>query len=268
MDVKKIREQVSYGFLALQSVQGVFGLGMTGLLFSYAIGLIVLSFNQPLEITIATTILAGLLWKVLSDRRRSEGFQVPVGAGESPEGIAKRIERIQNQAVFQPSGVLSSNFTEGFADAEASTQNQAGSVTTATTPNTTGTPAPTNAPTATNQLAAALPTAAATAAAAPSTVPQQPAQTAGFADKATDGMFKLGSIPADTVGGAHIDVGTTLMNALNALKPDQVKAMTDDTRKLMETQKSLMSMLASMKPMLADGKELMTTVTEMFGKGP
>jgi hypothetical protein len=79
-------------------------------------------------------------------------------------------------------------------------------------------------------------------------------------------MFKLGSIPSDAVGGAHIDVGTTLMNALNSLKPDQVKAMTDDTRKLMETQKSLMGMLTNMKPMIQDGKQLMETFTEMFGK--
>jgi hypothetical protein len=91
-------------------------------------------------------------------------------------------------------------------------------------------------------------------------------QTSGFSDKGTAGMFKLGSIPADAVGGAHIDVGTTLMNALNSLKPDQVKAMTEDTRKLMETQKSLMSMLTTMKPMITDGKQMMETFTEMFGK--
>jgi ubiquinone/menaquinone biosynthesis C-methylase UbiE len=50
------------------------------------------------------------------------------------------------------------------------------------------------------------------------------------------------------------------------LMPDQVKAMTEDTRKLMETQKSLMGMLTTMKPMITDGKQMMETFTEMFGK--
>jgi hypothetical protein len=77
--------------------------------------------------------------------------------------------------------------------------------------------------------------------------------------------FKLGVIPEDTKGGFHIDQGTTVMNALNALKPDQIKAMTEDTRKLIDTQKNLMSMLGTMKPMLQDGKEMMQNFQEMFG---
>lgn len=77
--------------------------------------------------------------------------------------------------------------------------------------------------------------------------------------------FKLGVIPDDSKGGYHIDQGTTVMNALNALKPDQIKAMTEDTRKLIETQKNLMSMLGTMKPMLQDGKQMMVNFQEMFG---
>ena len=79
--------------------------------------------------------------------------------------------------------------------------------------------------------------------------------------------FKLGVIPEETQGGFHIDQGTTVMNALNALNPDQIKSMTDDTRKLIETQKNLMSMLGTMKPMLQDGKEMMNNFQQMFGNG-
>ena len=43
--------------------------------------------------------------------------------------------------------------------------------------------------------------------------------------------------------------------------------MTDDTRKLIETQKNLMGMLSTMKPMLQDGKQMMTNFQEMFGSG-
>lgn len=254
-----LREGVSYAFLALYSLYGLFGIGMTGLLFSFAIGLLVLSTAQPVEVVVAATILAGVAWKLLLDRKR-EGFQVPVGTGSTGPEIVKKIEQITRKNAFEPSGVLSSTYVEGFADSgDAATPpsdtGAAGSEKKKDTPPTAESkPADANAPTATANLVKDLPN--------PSVAPPQ---TSGFTDKATDGMFKLGSIPADSVGGSHIDVGTTLMNALNSLKPDQVKAMTDDTRKLMETQKSLIGMLNTMKPMLQDGKELMNTFQDMFG---
>jgi hypothetical protein len=284
MDGKTIRENFSYGFLGLYSFYGIFGIGMTGLLFSFAIGLIALSFGLPIEMIVAITILSGLLWKMLKERRRREGFQgAPLGTGQSATAIVKKIEQVKQKNVFQPSGVLSSNFAEGFADVNSSEQPQnAGSATSKpagekTPPPSDSTAAPVNAPTASVQMAAAVPSSNAAASALPSPTATEPPKAtqepmptetkSGFADKGTDGMFKLGSIPADAIGGAHIDVGTTLMNALNSLKPDQVKAMTDDTKKLLETQKSLMGMLGTMKPMIQDGKQLMETFTEMFGNG-
>ena len=58
-----------------------------------------------------------------------------------------------------------------------------------------------------------------------------------------------------------------MLNALNALQPDQVKKMSEDTQKLIDTQKSLMMMLGTMKPMLSDGKQLIDTFQTMFGPG-
>ena len=46
----------------------------------------------------------------------------------------------------------------------------------------------------------------------------------------TGGLFKLGKIPADEKGGFHIDTGTSVLNALKSLKPDQISAMTQDTK--------------------------------------
>lgn len=295
MDGKQIRQTFAYSFLALYILYGIFGIGMTGLLFSFSIGLIVTSFNQPLELIVAATILSGLVFKIVTERRRKEGFEarpikgakenVPLGSGQDATSISKRVEDMSGRKVFQPSGVLSSSYAECFADMNSSEQpSNAGSVTAKPAGENTpapasSTPAATNAPTATSQMATNLPAPemAATMPDPKSTekpaVTQTPqaatpstAQTSGFSDQSTAGMFKLGSIPADAVGGAHIDVGTTLMNALNSLKPDQVKAMTEDTRKLMETQKSLMGMLSTMKPMITDGKQLMETFTQMFGK--
>jgi hypothetical protein len=270
MDTNTVRRNASIGFLALYAIYGIFGIGMTGLLFSFAIGLIVMSVRYPIELTVAATILSGLVWKVIVERRRTkEGFQVSTGTGDNALAITKKIQEITQKNVFQPSGVLSSSFAEGFADAVPPAPDAS-----AEKPKEEKPAAAASAPAAPSDASVspmmkdALPSSNAAAAATP---PAQPAakpaeQTAGFTDPSTNGMFKLGSIPADAVGGAHIDLGTTLSNALNALKPDQVKAMTDDTRKLLETQKSLMSMLGTMKPMLQDGKQLMETFTEMFGK--
>jgi hypothetical protein len=88
---------------------------------------------------------------------------------------------------------------------------------------------------------------------------------AGFADKAnTDGLFKLGELPSEAKDGNYIDVGTTIMRSLSALKPDQLNQMTADTRTLLETQKSLMGMLTTMKPMLSDGQQLLTSLSGLF----
>jgi len=78
--------------------------------------------------------------------------------------------------------------------------------------------------------------------------------------------FKLGEIPSQVKDGPHIDAGSTLMSAIKTLNPDQINAMTKDTKQLIETQKSLMGMLGTMKPMMNDGKELMETFQQMFGE--
>ena len=78
--------------------------------------------------------------------------------------------------------------------------------------------------------------------------------------------FKLGEIPSQVKDGPHIDAGSTLMSAIKTLNPEQINAMTKDTKQLIETQKSLMGMLGTMKPMMNDGKELMETFQQMFGE--
>ena len=279
-------------------------IGISGLLFSIAIGLIVFSLHVPPELSIATVILSGIVWKMFLSKLLREGFtngapmnEAPTGTGQNAKAIVKKVEEIKRKDVFQPTGVLSSNFVEGFESAVPTTNTtapNAGSTGNAATTNipvtATSTSAPVNTPSSTPMLNLALPSAsdssasnalastltqlASSAAANVTGAPSKPSNneskpasttTTGFTDGTTDGMFKLGQIPADVKGGAHIDVGTTLMNALNALKPDQIKQMTEDSRKLMETQKSLMGMLGTMKPMVQDGKQLIETFQEMFG---
>ena len=78
--------------------------------------------------------------------------------------------------------------------------------------------------------------------------------------------FKLGEIPSQVKNGPHIDAASTLVKAINSLNPEQINAMSKDTKQLIDTQKSLMSMLGTMKPMMNDGKELMDTFQQMFGQ--
>ncbi len=93
-----------------------------------------------------------------------------------------------------------------------------------------------------------------------------PTTTSAFTNLADVGMFKLGQLPSAATNGPHIDAGTTIMRALGALNPDQINSLTEDTRKLVDTQKSLMNMLTTMKPMLSDGQNLLSSFTNMFGK--
>lgn len=89
---------------------------------------------------------------------------------------------------------------------------------------------------------------------------------AGFqGSAAASGLFKLGEMPSETKDGPHVDVAATMQNALSALGPDQMSAMTKESQSLLETQKNLMSMLQSMRPVLQDGRQLLDTFGGIFG---
>jgi hypothetical protein len=254
-------DKIALGILALYGVYGIFAIPFVYLMLSLAIGLIVYSTSDSIEFTVVAVLLTGVLSVLISQTRRPEGF---VDGGAM---ISKRVASIRRPQPKAPIGVYASGFVEGFSDLSDNP------VPTEKKPE-----APTaTAPSAPSANTVATTVAAATAATSPSTSAttsstSQPAAVtkSGFKDAnspSTEGLFKLGSIPQDTKGGFHIDQGTTVLNALNALQPDQVKRMSEDTQKLIDTQKSLMMMLGTMKPMLSDGKQLIDTFQTMFGPG-
>jgi hypothetical protein len=237
------------------------------LLIAIAAGVIAYGFLESYELGVAFAIVVGVGYGLVSQTKFSyetkfvkEGFNT-----DNAETIIKRVEEIKKE----PRGVLASSFAEGFAD--ATTDNSGNEVTatassTSTSAETKSAPANTNG-NAGSGVAPAKPPAAATEVMKKAATGGT-AGTSGFTgDSKKDMEFKLGVLPEESKGGYHIDQGTTVMNALNALKPDQIQAMTEDTRKLIETQKNLMSMLGSMKPMLQDGKQMMQNFQEMFGNG-
>lgn len=267
----------------LYLVYGIFMLGLSGLLFSFAIGLIVMGIIGSFELSVAATILVGLFFHYYNYRRRADGFQTwdpmevvdrlakqrsinklntpPVGYDGKyapSEAMGHKTAGPRQNSVLAwsapacrgcPQGVLASEFAEGFADAKSDTD--ASGSTTNSSESTTG---------------------AASSKPAPAVAPPAPATGAattksGFQGAPSDGLFKLGEMPSESAGGPHIDVGSTILSAIKNLKPDQLTNMTEDTRKLLDTQKSLLGMLETMKPMLADGSQLLNSFNSMFGSG-
>ena len=247
---------VSYVALAVFIIYALFFIGAPGFLFSIAMGLIMFSVVESVEIATALVILVGLLYNYWFGPKTTyrattekEGFTTAQEITERVTGFEKRSNN--------PKPTYSSPFVEGFADASSATNGQAqGEQNETAVHSATSQPAKVNATTAT-----------ATAPKKAPLVQNFTGDTLQGASIQADGLFKMGELPTEVKGGGHIDQGTTLMNAIGSLQPDQIRSMTEDTRKLLDTQKSLMSMLNTMKPMLNDGKELMTTFQQMFGPG-
>jgi len=141
------------------------------------------------------------------------------------------------------------------------------------------TPAPKSEAANTTKLvdkdAAAVQTAAAAAQPdATSTVPGggvQPSAASGTAAVTADGftnsasLFQLGKLPSESALGPHVDIASTMNNALSALQPEQMAAMTAESNSLVETQRNLMNMLQTMRPVLQDGRQLLDTFSGIFG---
>jgi hypothetical protein len=239
------------------------------LLIAAASGIIAFGFLESYELAAAFAIIAGVLYGLLAQTSFSyetKFVKEKFTTTDTAQQISTRVEEIKKE----PRGVLASSYAEGFAD--ATTDNSGNEVTANTSSSTTSgetkaAPAGT-AGGAGSGMTPPTPPEAATDVAKKATTGGQASTTSGFTgSNKKNQQFQLGVIPDDSAGGFHIDQGTTVMNALKALNPDQVKSMTEDTRKLIETQKNLMGMLTTMKPMLNDGKQMMQNFQEMFGNG-
>jgi hypothetical protein len=259
---------------------------------SLAVGAIAYGITDSYEIGILSLFLMNMLYSSLGgpttiykvDSKTTEGF-----VAVSPKEVSQRIQSIQKgmYGAKELAGV-GSPMTEGFASFMEGFEDGAGTSTSATVPDEKKQPAPTqiseqgvplanpsataiggtagsgamsNASPATTNNGASTSSAGVTTSGA-TTGAAVSEQKAGFQDNGS--LFKLGQIPTDTKGGFHIDAGTTVVNALQALKPDQIKSMTTDTKQLIETQKSLMSMLQTFQPMMMEGKAMMDTFNQMF----
>lgn len=218
---------------------------------SIAVGGIAFGYTESYEVAIVAALIMNFLFPILAalvrGGRKAEGFE----NGGSNNNVIANIQKIARK---RPIDGFGSQMSEGFEDAETNdltlkTDKKESKESVATPAQEPGHIEPYVTDASGGKVAKA-----ATAERFESQTPEQP------------GLFKLGAIPKDLKSGFHIDAGTTVMNALNSLKPDQMKAMTEDTKSLIETQKSLMSMLQTIKPMMSEGKQMMDTFQEMFGQ--
>jgi hypothetical protein len=83
-------------------------------------------------------------------------------------------------------------------------------------------------------------------------------------ESASGALFKPGKLPSEHTDGPRLDIGKTITKAFQSFDPNAIQAMTQDTKKLLETQKSLMFMLGEMRPVLSEGRQLLDTFSGLF----
>ena len=233
-----------YAFFYLPFVQALVSVASGGIAYGY---------TESYEIAFIVALVVNFLFPLLArplGPRSAEGF---ANQQETPQTISKRVGAFKPVAILPGVG---SKMSEGFEDAAQPDMSIDMNKAMKVAMETMITNAKESKP---GFVDTAPPVHDASGAKVPASAPAESFESASQA-----GLFKLGAIPTDAKGGFHIDTGTTVMNALNALKPDQLKAMTNDTKQLIETQKSLMSMLQTFKPMMSEGKQMMDTFQEMF----
>ncbi len=272
----KLTFQISLVVLAITALYTLVYSGLAGLLMSSAVALIAAAFLEPFELVVGVTVIFAILFTTVGKRfiRSLEMFQNPDGPKEIlglVNGMEKKYHPVQHQLHnprMEPAGVYDP-MVEGFADVQPTKPKEGESSKTSSA---------STAATATNQVASDM-VKAITTTAAGTTAGGTAKAASGFTDKpadvsteefesATGGLFKLGKMPSEHADGPKLDAGKTIMKAMSSFDPKTISSMTEDTKKLLETQKGLMSMLNQMRPVLADGKELLNTFSGMFsGQG-
>jgi hypothetical protein len=234
--------------------------GLTGLLLCSAIGLITGAFINQFEIVVAITVIFSLfyIYYLKALLRRLEPFENL----DNPQTILKRLSKMKgdynpiSQSLqdpkLEPAGVYDPA-VEGFEDVQPQVPKEGESQESSSAP-----------AKRMNEVDSEKVQEVTSAVQNIKKKTDKDIASEEF-QSATNNLFKVGKMPSENSDGAKLDAGSTLMKAMESFKPEQINSMTDDTKKLLETQKSLMSMLTQMRPVLADGKELLQTFSGMFG---
>ena len=264
MRFNKITYNISFAILIITALYTLIYSGLTGILLCSSVALIVAAFLDQFEIIVAISVIFAIFYTHFLKNfiKRFEPFEptqnnTQVGQPEQTGQTTKSEEKKP-----QVSGFMSS-FSEGFTSTKALASKSASSDTQPAIP-----PEEVKAVTDANTKPVKE------GYKKPKTSKKDTTDT--FKDaatskeefqSATNELFKLGKMPSEHKDGPMLDAGSTLLKAMGSFKPEQINAMSSDTKQLLETQKSLMGMLNQMRPVLADGKELLQTFSGMFGNG-
>ena len=230
---------LSIGILIIFTLYTLIYSGITGVLLCSSIALIFAAFIDRFEIIVALTVIFGLFYIFFIRKmlRKYEPFQNQ----DNPKNIIARLNTMEKKYHQEPQGVYNPAI-EGFEDVQPKTPKEGESSQSTSAPNA-------------HKEQVKLPIEEKT---------EEEKQKEEFSS-AAGSLFKVGQMPSENKDGGYVDSGSTLLKAMESFKPEQVSAMTTDTKKLLETQKNLMEMLKSMQPILQDGKQLLDTFSGMFG---
>ena len=262
MKFNSLTYKISVAILVITIIYTFLYSGLTGLLLCSAVTLITAAFIDRFEIIVAISIIFALFYTYYLKKllRRFEPFQ----NANDTSSIINRLDKMKggshSDTVKEPTGVYNPS-VEGFEDVQPKVakdgESQHSSSAPAKRDNEVDTKKVDDVTSAVKDI---------------DTKNKNKDKDKKDGDilseefsSATNELFKVGKMPSEHSTGPQLDAGSTLMKAMESFNPSQINSMTDDTKKLLETQKSLMGMLTQMRPVLADGKELLQTFSGMFG---
>lgn len=270
MKFNELTYQISLVIIVITAIYTLVYSGLTGLLLCSSITLITAAFVDDFEIVTAITVIFALFYTAFLKRylQRLEPF--------TDKEILSRLDKMKssyhpvkqniNTDTGQPAGCYNPSI-EGFASAGPAGEKKEGESSTSSAASVATTSTPQVDPKTVQQVAENVKKVEETTNAAAKKEGSSGVQAVSTEEfkSATGGLFKLGEMPSEHKDGPHLDAGKTIMQSMASFDPKTISSMTDDTKKLLETQKSLMSMLNQMRPVLADGRELLSTFSGMFG---
>jgi len=272
MKFNTVTYNISFAILVVAAIYTLAYSGLTGLLVCSAVALIGASFLDQFEIIVAFAVLFAMIYIFFLKGilKKFEPF-TPI-----TDRITAMKKDYKPNTTFEPMGIYSSTI-EGFEDVQPTVPKDGYSEKSS---NATTQPEETDQTKVDSEKAAKVASDVAKVMSKITKDKDNDKEITGTTNElkndtiikdefqsATNELFKLGKMPSEHTEGPMLDSGSTLLKAMGSFKPEQINAMSDDTKQLLETQKSLMGMLTQMRPVLADGKELLQTFSGMFGNG-
>ncbi len=259
MKFNSLTYNISMVILVITAIYTLIYSGLTGVLLCSSVTLIAAAFLNQFEIIVAIAVIFSLFY-IYYLRRRFRRFE-PFQNQDNSQTILNRVGKMKDQyhqipqnlkdPRLEPAGVYDPA-VEGFEDIQPQVPKEGESQESSSAP-------AKRANEVDPKQAQEVTSAVVSKKKSDSEIANEEFQSA------TNSLFKVGKMPSENMDGPKLDSGSTLLKAMESFKPEQVNAMTSDTKQLLETQKSLMSMLNQMRPVLADGKELLQTFSGMFG---